>query len=166
MKHFNELGLSKQALDAVARMGYREPTPVQEQAIPLVLAGRDIIAAAKTGTGKTGAFSLPALDALGHAKGGAGPLMLVVTPTRELAQQIGEVCGSIALSTHHRIVTVVGGLSYQPQIKYSRIRRAARRSSPAALFRNLRRAGRLPKSSSTCTRVLIEIGRASCRERV
>ena len=98
-------------------MGYREPTPVQEQAIPLVLAGRDIIAAAKTGTGKTGAFSLPALDALGHAKGGAGPLMLVVTPTRELAQQIGEVCGSIALSTHHRIVTVVGGLSYQPQIK-------------------------------------------------
>ena len=118
MKHFNELGLSKQALDAVARMGYREPTPVQEQAIPLVLAGRDIIAAAKTGTGKTGAFSLPALDALGHAKGGAGPLMLVVTPTRELAQQIGEGCGSIALSTHHRIVTVVGGLSYQPQIKH------------------------------------------------
>ncbi len=88
MKHFNELGLSKQALDAVARMGYREPTPVQEQAIPLVLAGRDIIAAAKTGTGKTGAFSLPALDALGHAKGGAGPLMLVVTRSGSSSRRV------------------------------------------------------------------------------
>ena len=58
----------------------------------------------------------PSLDRLGHAKGGQGPLMLVVTPTRELAQQIGEVCGTIAASTHHRILTVVGGLSYEPQI--------------------------------------------------
>ena len=92
MADFNELGLSPEVLDAVARLGYEMPTPVQEQAIPLVLEGRDLIAAAKTGTGKTAAFSLPALDGLGHAKGGQGPLMLVVTPTRELAQQIGEVC--------------------------------------------------------------------------
>ncbi|HIY84099.1 MAG TPA: DEAD/DEAH box helicase [Candidatus Rubneribacter avistercoris] len=116
MLQFNELGLSDQALQAVARLGYEAPTPIQEQAIPLALEGRDLIAAAKTGTGKTAAFSLPSLDRLGHAKGGQGPLMLVVTPTRELAQQIGEVCESIATSTHHRILTVVGGLSYGPQI--------------------------------------------------
>ena len=116
MKQFNELGLSDQALEAVARLGYEAPTPVQEQAIPLALEGRDLIAAAKTGTGKTAAFSLPSLDRLGHAKGGQGPLMLVVTPTRELAQQLGEVCTAIAASTHHRILTVVGGLSYTPQI--------------------------------------------------
>ena len=117
MKQFNELGLSPEVLDAVTRLGYETPTPVQEQAIPLVLEGRDLIAAAKTGTGKTAAFSLPALDGLGHAKGGQGPLMLVVTPTRELAQQIGEVCAAVAVSTHHRITTVVGGLSYEPQIQ-------------------------------------------------
>ena len=116
MTAFNELGLSEKTLGAVARLGYETPTPVQEQAIPLVLAGRDLIAAAKTGTGKTAAFTLPAMDNLGHAKGGQGPLMLVVTPTRELAQQIGEVAGAVAVSTHHRILTVVGGLSYEPQI--------------------------------------------------
>jgi ATP-dependent RNA helicase RhlE len=117
MSNFDELGLSKQTLGAVNQLGYAEPTPVQEQAIPLVLEGRDLIAAAKTGTGKTAAFSLPTMDKLGHAKGNKGPLMLVVTPTRELAQQIGEVCGAIADNTHHRILTVVGGLSYDPQIR-------------------------------------------------
>ena len=117
MSNFDELGLSEQTLAAVDQLGYAEPTPVQEQAIPLVLEGRDLIAAAKTGTGKTAAFSLPTMDKLGHAKGNKGPLMLVVTPTRELAQQIGEVCNAIADNTHHRILTVVGGLSYDPQIR-------------------------------------------------
>ena len=117
MSNFDELGLSKQTLAAVDQLGYAEPTPVQEQAIPLVLEGRDLIAAAKTGTGKTAAFSLPTMDKLGHTKGNKGPLMLVVTPTRELAQQIGEVCNAIADNTHHRILTVVGGLSYDPQIR-------------------------------------------------
>ena len=117
MASFNDLGLSPKALSAVTRMGYDLPTPVQEKAIPLVLKGRDIVAAAQTGTGKTAAFALPSMDKLGHAKGGSGPLMLIVTPTRELAQQIGEVCDQVAVSTHHRIVTVVGGLSYKPQIE-------------------------------------------------
>ena len=98
-------------------MGYEMPTPVQEKAIPLVLKGRDIVAAAQTGTGKTAAFCLPAMDKLGHAGKGQGPLMLVVTPTRELAQQIGEVAEAMAVSTHHRITTIVGGLSYKPQIE-------------------------------------------------
>ena len=117
MTTFKELGLSEKALAAVKRLGYDTPTPVQEQAIPLVLRGRDIIAAAQTGTGKTAAFCLPSMDKLGHVKKGMGPLMLVVTPTRELAQQIGEVADHMAVSTHHRITTVVGGLSYKPQIE-------------------------------------------------
>ena len=86
MKHFNELGLSKQALDAVARMGYREPTPVQEQAIPLVLAGRDIIAAAKTGTGKTGAFCHPGRG----LAGASSPLLRSFFFTTPLHPQIGR----------------------------------------------------------------------------
>ena len=117
MTKFEDLGLSAKALAAVKRMGYDQPTPVQEQAIPLVLKGRDIVAAAQTGTGKTAAFTLPAMDGLEHAKNGQGPLMLVVTPTRELAQQIGDVASQVAVSTHHRITTVVGGLSYNPQIE-------------------------------------------------
>ena len=116
MTSFDTLGLSERALEAVGLLGYAEPTPVQEQAIPLALSGRDVIAAAKPGTGKTAAFSLPLLDRIGYAKGGQGPLVLIITPTRELAQQIGEVCGRIAEASHHRILTVVGGLSYTPQI--------------------------------------------------
>ncbi len=117
MTKFEDLGLSDKTLGAISELGYDSPTPVQEQSIPIVLEGRDLIAAAKTGTGKTAAFSLPSMDKLGHAKGTHGPLMLVVTPTRELAQQIGEVCTTIANHTHHRILTVVGGLSYEPQIR-------------------------------------------------
>lgn len=116
MSSFEELGLSEKSLSAVKRMGYEVPTPVQEQAIPLALKGRDVLAAAQTGTGKTAAFTLPSMDRLGHAQKGQGPLMLVVTPTRELAQQIAEVASQVAVSTHHRIATVVGGLSYKPQI--------------------------------------------------
>lgn len=116
MASFDDLGLSPKALAAVASLGYEEPTPVQERAIPLVLEGHDIIAAAKTGTGKTAAFSLPSMDKLGHARGERGPLMLVVTPTRELAAQIAEVCETVAKSTHHRVLSVVGGVSYNPQI--------------------------------------------------
>lgn len=121
MTSFESLGLSERALEAIGLLGYTEPTPVQQQAIPLALSGRDLVAAAKTGTGKTAAFSLPILDRIGYAKGAQGPLALVVTPTRELAEQIGEVCDTIAQATHHRILTVVGGLSYKPQI--DRLRR-------------------------------------------
>lgn len=128
---FYDLGLSDTVLAAVDDMGYETPTPVQAQAIPQVLAGRDLLAAAQTGTGKTAAFLLPTMDRLPHvvppAKKGArgarrrnaargrGPLMLVITPTRELAQQIDDVCTSIAARTKHVAVTVVGGVGYVPQ---------------------------------------------------
>lgn len=112
---FSALGLSPDVLAAVDGLGYDEPTPVQAQAIPYALEGRDLLAAAQTGTGKTAAFLLPALSRLGHAVRQQGPLMLVVTPTRELAQQIADVCSAIEKRTHHRSATVVGGVGYEPQ---------------------------------------------------
>ena len=120
---FADLGLSEEVLSAVADMGYAAPTPVQAASIPHALDGEDVLAAAQTGTGKTAAFLLPTMNNLPHvprsrARGrvaAQGPLMLVVTPTRELAQQIEEVCRAIARRTGHTSVTVVGGVSYNPQ---------------------------------------------------
>lgn len=113
---FDTLGLRSRVLAAVADMGYTEPTPVQKLAIPEVLAGHDVLAAAQTGTGKTAAFLLPAMSMLGRGGRRAKPKMLVVTPTRELAQQIDGCARSIARRTRHATLTVVGGLSYNPQI--------------------------------------------------
>lgn len=120
---FADLGLSEEVLSAVADMGYTAPTPVQAASIPHALDGEDVLAAAQTGTGKTAAFLLPTMNNLPHvprsrARGrvaAQGPLMLVVTPTRELAQQIEEVCRAIARRTGHTSVTVLGGVSYNPQ---------------------------------------------------
>lgn len=120
---FADLGLSKDVLRAVEDMGYTTPTPVQSAAIPEALDGRDVLAAAQTGTGKTAAFLLPTMNNLPHVPrtrgrgktAAQGPLMLVVTPTRELAQQIEEVCHAICRRTGHTSVTVVGGVSYNPQ---------------------------------------------------
>ena len=113
-----ELGLSEKALDAVEALDYTSPTPVQEQAIPLVLEGRDLIAAAKTGTGKTAAFALPSMDTLPHREENQyGPFMLIITPTRELANQIAETCMPIGKHTRHFVGTFVGGVAYEPQIK-------------------------------------------------
>ena len=116
MATFEELGLGEKVMSAVNQMGYTEATPVQEQAIPLVLEGNDVIAAAQTGTGKTAAFVLPLLDKLGHYQKGHGPKALIVTPTRELAQQIDSVARTVGKKTGHYILTVVGGVSYNPQI--------------------------------------------------
>ena len=115
MTTFADLGLSDSVLAAVDKLGYTEPTPVQAQSIPLALEGRDMIAAAKTGTGKTAAFSLPSLDRLQRADRKKAPAMLVITPTRELAMQIQEVCGVIAKSRGLRVANVVG-VKIEPQI--------------------------------------------------
>ena len=117
MSNFADLGLSSSALAAVERLGYEQPTPVQEQAIPLVLEGRDLIAAASTGTGKTAAFLLPTLSTLPRGtRGKRAPRVLVVSPTRELAQQIARTCMQIARKTGHFVTTVFGGTPYGPQI--------------------------------------------------
>jgi superfamily II DNA/RNA helicase len=86
---FADLGLTPELLRAVAEQGYTTPTPIQRQAIPAVLADRDVLAGAQTGTGKTAAFILPILQKLG-APPARAPRALVLTPTRELAAQIAE----------------------------------------------------------------------------
>ena len=126
---FAELGLNEQILQGVEALGFAAPTPVQAQAIPAVLAGRDVVAAAQTGTGKTAAFTLPVLQLVGadpQAAGAAGnrgasdgraPRALVVTPTRELAQQIDRVAATVAQIGGQRVAMVIGGARYDRQIK-------------------------------------------------
>jgi ATP-dependent RNA helicase RhlE len=120
---FDHLGLSADLLATVAREGYREPTPVQAAAIPFVLAGRDVLAAAQTGTGKTAAFVLPILERLRHhGNGGFSPArhpvrVLILTPTRELAMQIAEAVKTYGRGVPLRSTVVYGGTRMDPEIK-------------------------------------------------
>lgn len=165
---FNSLGLSAQVMMSLRTLHYTTPTPVQQQAIPAILEGRDVCAAAATGTGKTAAFLLPVLTHLPHGKhirlpkqqgatstntqnskkknsngvknssssfkskqhtdtpsttaqapqllDAATPSLLVITPTRELAEQIGTTCATICRNTQHHLAVVYGGTKYPPQI--------------------------------------------------
>jgi ATP-dependent RNA helicase RhlE len=120
---FDELGLSPELLRAVRDEGYTSPTPVQDQAIPLVLAGRDLMARAQTGTGKTAAFALPILERLrAHANTSFSPARhpvraLVVTPTRELAVQVDRSFRVYGRHVPLRTAVVYGGVPMQPQEK-------------------------------------------------
>ncbi|PKQ15141.1 MAG: DEAD/DEAH box helicase [Actinobacteria bacterium HGW-Actinobacteria-7] len=111
---FDELGLSPAILAAVDGLGYETPTPIQEQSIPLIVAGRDVVGAAQTGTGKTAAFALPLMQRIGVGDG--VPLALVITPTRELAAQIERVASEVGKHTGQRVAVVVGGVKYPPQV--------------------------------------------------
>ena len=113
---FAELGLNEQILAGVDSLGFTTPTPVQAGAIPEVLAGRDVVASAQTGTGKTAAFALPTLQRIA-GKTGRGPHALVVTPTRELAAQIDDVVKVVCQKTGQRAVIVMGGAKFDKQIK-------------------------------------------------
>ena len=109
---FTKLGLYKPLLEGVQAMGYGEPTPVQLRAIPPALEGRDVIASAQTGTGKTAAFALPALQRLGHH----GKLRcLVLEPTRELAMQVETSMRDLARFTDLKVSSVFGGVGYGKQ---------------------------------------------------
>ena len=111
---FCALGLNNKVLSAVADMGYVSPTPIQKSAIPFVIAGRDVIGTAQTGTGKTAAFALPIVDKLGEAQ--EKPRVLVLSPTRELASQTAEAFENFSKYTSLKSVLVQGGVSMQPQI--------------------------------------------------
>ena len=142
---FAELGLNEQILAGVATLGFNAPTPVQAAAIPAVLAGKDVVASAQTGTGKTAAFMLPTLQRIavekrgeaekpnakpnaaagrsakrnakrGDDKRNAYPRALIITPTRELAAQIDAVAKSVCASTGQQAVIVTGGARYKHQI--------------------------------------------------
>ncbi|MFM8360267.1 MAG: DEAD/DEAH box helicase, partial [Verrucomicrobiota bacterium] len=110
---FAELGLQGALLEAVQELGYQQPTPIQSQAIPLILEGRDIVGSAQTGTGKTAAFALPILHRLGHH--GPGPRCLVLEPTRELAQQTHEAFTKFSRFTQLRTGLIYGGVGYGKQ---------------------------------------------------
>jgi ATP-dependent RNA helicase RhlE len=119
---FHELGLSAELLRAVEALGYTQPTPIQQQAIPAVLAGHDVLAGAQTGTGKTAAFVLPTLQRLNqNPTGKRAPRALVLTPTRELAAQIGEDVQNLGRHLPLKHTVVFGGVGINPQI--DRLRR-------------------------------------------
>jgi len=117
---FENLGLNESLIKALVDSGYTQATPIQEQAIPLILAGEDLLASAQTGTGKTAAFMLPALEKLSQpsAVAGRGPRILVLTPTRELALQV--TAAAEKYSKHLRrvkVVSILGGMPYPIQNK-------------------------------------------------
>ena len=113
---FNELGLSEKVLGAVEASGYTTPTPIQEQAIPLALAGRDILGIAQTGTGKTAAFVLPMLSRLEKGRARARmPRTLILEPTRELAAQVEESFVRYGVNHKLNVALLIGGVSFGDQ---------------------------------------------------
>ena len=140
---FADLGLSEAVLRAIDDMGYRHPTPIQEQAIPVVLMGRDVLGVAQTGTGKTAGFTLPMLDILSGSRARARmPRSLILEPTRELALQVAEnfvQYGKYLKLTH---ALIIGGesMSDQKDVLNARRRRADRHARPADRHVRARRA--------------------------
>jgi ATP-dependent RNA helicase RhlE len=112
---FSVLGLEPELVRAVSDKGYETPTPIQQQAIPAVLAGRDVLAGAQTGTGKTAGFVLPLLQKLGKSQGRL-PRVLVLTPTRELAAQIAQSAKDYGVHKNLRTQVIFGGVGEQQQI--------------------------------------------------
>jgi ATP-dependent RNA helicase RhlE len=117
---FSTLGLSAAACAPLARLGYKTPTPVQLQAIPLVLSGVDVLARAHTGTGKTAAFGLPIIDRLhtpAHGAKRSKPRALVLVPTRELAVQVHRALASFAAPARLRVTAIFGGVGMGGQLQ-------------------------------------------------
>jgi ATP-dependent RNA helicase RhlE len=134
---FHQFGLPSSLVRNVLGLGYLAPTPIQLQSIPAVRSGRDLVATAQTGTGKTAAFLLPVLEQLlARPRGKAGALVL--TPTRELAQQIDGVCRGLAAGTGLRNVLVVGGAPAAPQIRGVRAGAELIIATPGRLLAHLR----------------------------
>ncbi len=115
---FSALGLNDFILRALADAGYRLPTPVQQQAVPAALAGRDLLVSSRTGSGKTAAFMLPSLHRLAEParREARGPRILVLTPTRELARQVADAAQKYGRHLRHaKVVSIVGGDAYPVQ---------------------------------------------------
>src|SRR5215467_9232781 len=114
---FSDLRLSEPLLRSISNEGYDTPTPIQKQAIPHILEGRDLLGCAQTGTGKTAAFALPILHRLNRAAPtGRRPIRaLVLTPTRELAIQIHDAFRTYGRFTGLRVAVIHGGVSQKPQ---------------------------------------------------
>ena len=120
---FKDLGLSPELVDAVTKQGYSTPTPIQSQAIPIILKGKDILGSAQTGTGKTAGFTLPMLHLLSrNAKnnGVHSVRALILVPTRELAAQVNESIRTYGKKLSLKSAVIFGGVKIEPQIKMLR----------------------------------------------
>ncbi|NVK24134.1 MAG: DEAD/DEAH box helicase, partial [Gammaproteobacteria bacterium] len=115
---FSELELHPKILSAIEKQGYKDPTPIQQQAIPIVLQGKDLMAAAQTGTGKTAGFTLPMLHLLSKGKPASANQVraLVLTPTRELAAQVAESIETYGSNLNLKYQVVFGGVKINPQL--------------------------------------------------
>lgn len=113
---FEQFKLNRQLLNAIEEAGYTEPTPIQEQAIPVALAGQDVLGIAQTGTGKTAAYTLPLLMRIKYAQG-QHPRALILAPTRELAMQISEAITQLGKYTDIRTIVLYGGVGPKTQIE-------------------------------------------------
>ena len=135
---FADFGLHAKVEAGIRTAGYSQPTPIQKQAIPAVLAGRDVLGLAQTGTGKTAAFMLPLLDRL--LEGPKGRIRaLVVAPTRELAEQINEEARKLGISAGLRSTAVYGGVGLQPQVQALRGRAEIVVACPGRLLDHMER---------------------------
>ena len=119
---FKDLGLCNEILNSINDLGYREPTEIQEKAIPYILMGRDILGCAQTGTGKTGSFIMPMVEILNSGKSKSRmPRSLILAPTRELAMQVSEEFNYINKSLKLQMALLIGGISFTEQdIKLSK----------------------------------------------
>ena len=133
---FDSLNLTPALIEAIRRVGYTTPTPIQARAIPVALAGQDLIGCAQTGTGKTAAFAIPMIEKL--AGRGAGLRGLVLAPTRELAIQIAETIDALGAG-RLRVVTVIGGEAMGPQTTALRGRPDVVVATPGRLIDHLER---------------------------
>ena len=137
---FEDLGLLPELLQAVTAAGYTEPTPIQVQAIPVILAGKDILGGAQTGTGKTAGFTLPMLQRLArHASASSSPARhpvraLILTPTRELAMQVYESVKTYSKFLPLRAICLYGGVDIRPQIEELRQGREIIVATPGRLL--------------------------------
>ncbi len=113
---FTSLGLEAQLLSTLKTLGYEEPTPIQQEAIPPLLAGRDLLGRAATGTGKTAAFTLPLLQRLAHSTRQQNPFALILVPTRELAIQVSEAVHRYGKEQGIAILAIYGGQAIRPQL--------------------------------------------------
>ena len=121
MTTFEELGLSQPLLDALEHLGYKQPTPIQEETIPLLMQGRDVIGQAQTGTGKTAAFGLPMLEYIDSSD--TSVQALVLTPTRELCIQVTQALRAYGQNRGISVVAVFGGAPIRDQA--SRLKESA-----------------------------------------
>lgn len=117
MTTFSELGLSDSIVSSLTELGFEEPTPIQNEAIPALLTGADVLGRAATGTGKTAAFSLPLLERHVLGQEADAPLVLVLTPTRELCLQVSEAFHNYGRKAGVLVTPIYGGQDYSRQIR-------------------------------------------------